>query len=286
MKHLKVRVGFALPSAIIYTVLLAVPIIIALLLSLTSWNGIGEIKFIGFNNFLRILQDKSLGNAIVNTVLITVVQLIVCNVLGLIMAMLINRTDRITSIFRTLYFAPYVLGGVAIAFVWKVIFAYNGVINIILGAVGMEEWITAFTATRNGALICIIIVGIWSSLGYYMMIYLAALQSVPLELYEAATVDGVNSWAKFWRITLPLITSGTMISVLMGFINGLKAYDIIKVMTDGGPGNSTETIVYNIVRYGFGNNRMGYASALAVVLFMAIGILALIILRIFKEKED
>mgnify|MGYP001193201171 FL=1 len=285
MKHSKASVAFAIPSIIVYSVLLAVPILIALLLSFTSWNGIGEIKYIGFNNFLRIFKDKSLGIAIENTVLVTVVQLIICNVLGLFMAMLVNRTDRLTSILRTFYFIPYVLSSVAIAFVWKAIFAYNGVINTILKTVGLEKWITAFTSNRKGALICIIIVGIWNTLGYYMMIYLAALQSVPQELYEAAKVDGVNNWTKFWHITLPLITSGTMISVLMGLINGLKAYDIVKVMTDGGPGNSTETIVYSIVRYGSSNNMMGYASALAVALFLAIAVFTLIVIRFFRNKE-
>ena len=285
MKHTKVSVGFAIPSAIIYTALLAVPILIALALSFVDWNGIGAMHYVGFDNFTKIFKDRVFGIAVSNTLIITVVQTLLCNVIGLAMAMLVNRSDRVTSMFRALYFIPYVLGGVAIAFVWKVIFSYNGVLNLILDAVGLDHLITAFTATRTGALICVIVVGTWSSLGYYMMIYLAALQSVPQELYEAATVDGANGWNRFRRITLPLITSGTMVSVLMSLINGLKAYDLVKIMTDGGPGNLTETIVYSIVRYGFSNNKMGYASALAVVLFIAISAFSLIVLRLFQRKE-
>ena len=102
----------------------------------------------------------------------------------------------------------------------------------------------------------------------------------------SATVDGASGWTKFRFITLPLITAGTMVSVLMSLINGLKAYDMVKIMTDGGPGNLTQTIVYSIVRYGFGNNKMGYASALAVVLFIAISAFSLIVLRLFQGKED
>lgn len=286
MKHTKVSVGFAIPSAIIYTALLVMPILIALGLSFVDWNGIGAMTFVGFNNFTKIFKDRIFGTAISNTIIITVVQTLLCNVLGLAMAMLVNRTDKLTSAFRALYFIPFVLGGVAIAFVWKVIFSYNGVLNLILDAVGLDHLIRVFTATRTGALICIIVVGTWSSLGYYMMIYLAALQSVPQELYEAATVDGASGWKRFLYITLPLITSGTMVSVLMSLINGLKAYDLVKIMTDGGPGNLTETIVYSIVRYGFSNNKMGYASALAVVLFIAISAFSLIVLRLFQGKED
>lgn len=286
MKHTKVSVGFAIPSAIIYTTLLAVPILIALVLSFVDWNGIGAMTYVGFSNFTKIFKDRIFGVAVSNTIIITLTQTLLCNVLGLAMAILVNRYDRVTSMFRALYFIPYVLGGVAIAFVWKVIFSYNGVLNLILDAIGLDQFITAFTATRSGALICIIVVGTWSSLGYYMMIYLAALQSVPQELYEAATVDGASGWNKFRRITLPLITSGTMVSVLMSLINGLKAYDLVKIMTDGGPGNLTETIVYSIVRYGFSNNKMGYASALAVVLFIAISAFSLIVLQLFQRKED
>lgn len=286
MKHTRVSVGFAIPSAIVYIALLVVPILIALALSFVDWNGIGAMTFVGFENFTKIFKDRIFSTAVSNTVIITVVQTLLCNVLGLAMAVLVNRTDRLTAGFRALYFIPYVLGGVAIAFVWKVIFSYNGVLNLILGAVGLDHLIRAFTATRTGALVCIIVVGTWSSLGYYMMIYLAALQSVPQELYEAATVDGASGWKRFRHITLPLITFGTMVSVLMSLINGLKAYDLVKVMTDGGPGNLTETIVYSIVRYGFSNNKMGYASALAVVLFIAISAFSLIVLRLFRDKEE
>lgn len=285
MKHTKVSVGFAVPSIILYTCFLAIPILIALGLSFVDWNGIGTMTYVGLGNFTKIFKDRIFGISVANTVIITVVQTLLCNILGLAMAMLVNRSDRLTAAFRALYFIPYVLGGVAIAFVWKIIFAYNGVLNMILSAVGLDQLVTAFTATRFGALACIIVVGTWSSLGYYMMIYLAALQSVPQDLYEAATVDGASGWSKFRYITLPMITSGTMISVLMSLINGLKAYDLVKIMTDGGPGNLTQTIVYSIVRYGFSNNKMGYASALGVVLFVAISAFSLIVLRLFQRKE-
>lgn len=285
MKQMRVKAGFAVPAFVIYTLLLVVPIIMAFGLSFVSWNGIGEMKFVALQNYKQLFKDKSIGNAVFNTVVITLCQTIVCNVLGLFLAVLLNRTGRRTAIFRTIYFLPNVLSGVAIAFVWKAIFSYNGVLNTVLAAVGLDHLVAAFMSTHMSALVCIIIVGIWSSLGYYMMIYISALQSVPQELYEAAIVDGASAWSKFRYITLPLITSGTMVSFLMSIINGLRAYDVVKIMTDGGPGKMTETIVYNIVRYGFNGNMLGYSSAISVVLFLVIGLISILIVKAFNKQE-
>lgn len=286
MKQMRVKAGFAAPAFLIYTVLLVVPIIMAFCLSFFNWNGIGEMTFIGFKNYTQVLKDKSIGNAVSNTLIITVVQTLVCNVLGLLLAVLLNKTGKRTAIFRTIYFLPNVLSGVAIAFIWKAIFSYNGVLNTLLAAVGLDHLIANFMTTHASALTCIIIVGIWSSLGYYMMIYVSALQSVPAELYEAATVDGASAWNKFRYITLPLITSGTMVSVMMSIINGLRAYDVVKIMTDGGPGKMTETIVYNIVRYGFNGNMMGYSCAISVVLFLVIAAVSILITKVFNKKQE
>lgn len=285
MNQIRVKAGFAAPAFFVYTLLLVIPILMAFGLSFVSWNGISEMSFVGLRNYAQVFRDKSIGNAVLNTLLITIVQSVVCNVLGLLLAVLLNKTGKRTAIFRTIYFLPNVLSGVAIAFVWKAIFSYNGVLNTVLAAVGLDHLVAAFMSTHASALVCIIIVGIWSSLGYYMMIYISALQSVPQELYEAATVDGASSWSKFRYITLPMITSGTMVSFLMSIINGLRAYDVVKIMTDGGPGKMTETIVYNIVRYGFSGNMMGYSSAIAVILFVAIGMISILIVKAFHKQE-
>lgn len=285
MKQMKVKAGFAAPAFFIYTLLLVVPIIIAFGLSFVNWNGIGEMKYIGLKNYMMVFKDKSIRNAVFNTLVITLAQTLVCNVLGLFLAVLLNKTGKKTAVFRTIYFLPNVLSGVAIAFVWKAIFSYNGVLNTILSAVGLDHLVAAFMSTHTSALVCIIIVSIWSSLGYYMMIYISALQSVPQELYEAAIVDGASAWNKFRYITLPLITSGTMVSVLMSIINGLRAYDVVKIMTDGGPGKMTETIVYNIVRYGFSGNMMGYSSAISVVLFTVIALISILLIKAFNKRE-
>lgn len=265
--------------------LLVIPIIIALGLSFTKWDGIGPVRFAGFNNYSLMLKDVRLRTAMVNTLIITAVVVIVDNVLGLFLAVLLNKTGARTSFFRTAFFVPFVLSSVAISFVWKSVLSYTGVLNSILTSLGLETLVGNYIGSRGPALVSICCIEIWRTLGFHMVLYLAALQTVPRDLYEACTVDGGNAWNKFRYITLPMIVPGATVSVLMSVINELRIYDIIKVMTDGGPGYDTETIVYNIVSKGFSSNMMGYSSAIAVVLFIFIGGLSVWINSRSKKLE-
>lgn len=277
MKRNKVPIGFAAPAWILYTVLLVIPIIMALGLSFTKWNGVGPISFNGLDNYKLMLSDTRLANAAKNTLIITGVVVVAVNILGLLLAIMLNKGSARTSFFRMIFFIPFVLSSVAISFVWKSILSYSGVLNSILRSLGLEQLVGNFLGTRSGALVCICVVEIWRTLGFHMVLYLAALQTVPKELYEACTVDGGSAWDKFRSITLPMIVPGTAVSVLMSIINELRVYDIVKILTDGGPGYDTETVVYNIVAKGFNNNMMGYSSAIAVVLFLVIGGISLFI---------
>lgn len=285
MRKNKVSFGFAVPAFVIYTVLLVVPILMAFYYSFFNWNGFKEMKFLGLKNYANLFHDARLGNSVINTLLIAVIVIVAVNVLGLALAMLVNRSSKVHNFFRAIYFIPYVLSAVAISFVWKSIFSYKGVLNGILEALGGSGLMGNWLGTRGAALTCIIIVEIWRTLGYHMMLYLAALQTVPHDLYEACTIDGGNSWNKFRNVTLPLIVPGMSVSLLMSIINELRTYDIVKIMTDGGPGYATETIVYNIVSQGFTSNMVGYSSAIAVVLFLAIGIISVLVVWAMGKKE-
>jgi ABC-type sugar transport system permease subunit len=271
MQNKKVSILFALPAGLIYTALLVIPIILALFISFTKWNGFSAIQFIGLDNYSRVFSDKRLGGAIINTLVISLVFVTAVNVLGLLFALAVNRPGSRSNFFRAAFFCPFVLSSVAVSFVWKSILSYTGVLNTVLQSVGLEGMIGNYFGSRNSALICICVVEIWRGLGYYMVIYLAALQTVPAELYEACTVDGGSAWQKFTSVTLPMIIPGATVSILMSVINILRVYDTVKVLTDGGPGYDTETVVYNIVAQGFSNNLLGYSSAIAVVLFLVIG---------------
>ncbi|MCD7744621.1 MAG: sugar ABC transporter permease [Lachnospiraceae bacterium] len=285
MKKNKVSFVFALPAFAIYTALLVIPIIMALGISFFKWNGFNEMTFVGIDNYVSLFQDARLGNAVINTVIIAGSVIIIVNVLGLVLAMLVNRSSRVNNFFRTIFFIPFVLSAVALSFVWKSILSYNGVLNGFLKTVGLSNLVGNWLGKRGSALICIIIIEIWRTLGYHMMLYLAALQAIPEELYEACTMDGGNRWDKFRNVTLPLIVPGMSVSILMSIINELRIYDVVKIMTDGGPGYATETIVYNIVAQGFSNNIVGYSSAIAVVLFLAIGTLSVFVVTQMGKRE-
>lgn len=285
MKKDKVSVLFALPGGIIYTVLLVIPIVLALAISFTQWNGISQIKFIGIENYIRLFSDSRLSNAVSNTAIITVVIVIIVNVFGLLLAMLLNQAGKRSNIFRTMFFLPVVLSAVAVSFIWKSILSYTGVYNNLLESLGLVGWINNYFGSRTGALVCICIVEVWRALGFHMVLYLAALQTVPQELYEACIVDGGNAWDKFKSVTMPLIVPGATVSILMSIINELRVYDVIKIMTDGGPGYDTESIVYNIVARGFGNNQMGYSSAIAVALFIVIGSISVFVMNRSSKLE-
>lgn len=285
MKKNKVSFGFAVPAFIIYTGLLVIPIIMAFYISFFKWNGFNEMEFMGLENYVNLFHDQRLGNAVINTLIIAVSVIVVVNVLGLCLAMLVNKASKVNNFFRTIFFIPFVLSAVALSFVWKSILAYNGVLNGLLTSLGQSDLIGNWLGQRGTALVCIIIVEIWRTLGYHMMLYLAALQSVPGDLYEACTVDGGNRWNKFRNVTLPLIVPGMSVSILMSIINELRIYDVVKIMTDGGPGYDTETVVYNIVANGFSNNIVGYSSAIAVILFLVIGVISVFVVSAMSKKE-
>jgi ABC-type sugar transport system permease subunit len=244
LKRDTVSFAFVTPALIIYVVLLIIPILIAFGFSFTNWNGVAVTppKFIGFDNYKALFSDVRLGEAVGNTVLITAVVVISVNLIGLGLGLLLNKAGRMISVSRSVFFAPYVLSTVAISFIWLSILSYTGVFNSFLTSIGLEQFTSDFIGTKASALRSICLVEIWRTLGFHMVIYLAALQTVPQDLYEACTVDGGNSWHKFRYVTLPLIIPGITISFLMSIINELRMYDIVKVLTDGGPGYATETI--------------------------------------------
>ena len=279
MKKNKVSFIFAAPAWIVYTVLLIIPILMAFVFSFFKWNGISTMKFAGLGNYIRIFQDARLGNALENTLIVASVVVVFVNAGGLFVAILLNKSTWFSNLCRTAYFIPVIMSTVAVSFVWKSILAYNGVLNSILQSIGLENIIINSMSSRGSALTCVCLVEIWKNFGYYMMIYVAALQTVPAELYEACIVDGGNAWDQFRNVTLPMIIPGASVSVIMSIINELKIYDVIKVMTDGGPGYDTETIVYNIVAQGFSNSRVGYSSAISILLFIVTAAISAFIMR-------
>jgi ABC-type sugar transport system permease subunit len=277
---------FVVPAFVLYTALMIVPIIIVFISSFTNWDGISPtFKFIGLANYIKIPTDERFISSIKTTFEITGVVVIITNVFGLLLAILLNKAKSMTNFFRSIFFIPVLLSGVAIAFSWNGILSYTGILNSLLKTVGLRSLIQDWFGTRHNALISIGTVEIWRTLGYCMVIYLAALQTVPQDLYEACTIDGGNSWDKFKNVTLPMIIPGITICSILSILNETKLFDTPMILTGGGPGFDTETIVLTIFKRALGTSKFGYGSALALILFVIIVSITLIQLKISNMIE-
>ncbi len=277
---------FLLPAFVIYTVLLILPILGAFYLSFTDWNGISPgYHIVGLKNYMDMLRDMRLRNAIGITLAITLTVSISVNVLGLFIASLVNQAGKWVNAIRSVFFLPYVISTVAISFIWLSILSYTGVLNRILEMAGLGNLAADYIGNASNAVKSICVIEIWRTLGFHMVLYLASIQTVPEELYEACTMDGGNRWQKFRYVTLPMIVPGITISVIMSIMTEMKQYDIVKVITNGGPGYSTETITFNIVTQAFGNNMLGYSSAIAVFLFVVIAAITILQLKVRSRME-
>ncbi len=277
---------FIIPAFLIYTFLMIIPILGAFGLSFTDWNGISDsYHFVGLKNYSSMFTDSRLHNAIGITLKITITVSLAVNVLGLFIACLLNRTKKIVNALRSVFFLPYVISTVAISFIWLSILSYTGVLNSVLNLIGLGDFAADYIGNTRNAVKSICVIEIWRTLGFHMVLYLASIQTVPEELYEACTMDGGSRWQKFRYITLPMIIPGITISVIMSIMTEMKQYDIVKIITNGGPGYSTETITYNIVTQAFGNNMLGYSSSIAVFLFLVIAAISIVQLRISGRME-
>ena len=278
---------FIFPAFIIYTMLMIFPIVGAFGLSFTDWNGISSgYHLVGLRNYIEMFQDERLRNAIGITLKITITVSVSVNVLGLFIACLLNRAKKLTNVLRSIFFLPYVISTVAISFIWLSILSYTGVLNNMLEMIGMGNVVADYIGNAENAVKSICVIEIWRTVGFHMVLYLTSIQTVPEELYEACTVDGGSRWQKFRYITIPMIIPGITISVIMSIMTEMKQYDIVKIITNGGPGYSTETITYNIVTQAFGNNRLGYSSAIAVFLFVVIAVISILQLNVSSRMEE
>lgn len=282
-----VTVGFLSPAFLFFVVFIIVPTIASVYYSFTSWDGVSpDVKFIGIRNYIEIFTSKRFYNALKNTVLLTVFISIFENFFALVLALLVDHVFRLKNLFRSIFYIPVILSGIVSGFIWKTIYNYNfGVINSLLDSIGKGNLKQDWIGNPKLALLMVGIVLVWKGAGYYMIIYLASLQGVPADLIEAAKIDGAGPWHIFRSITVPLISGAFTINFTLSLINGLKVFDQISVMTDGGPGFATETIVYLLYKVGFGEGRQGYGTAVGIVLLFIIIILNAVQQKFLKSRE-
>lgn len=278
---------FILPSLLLYTLFVIAPTVSSVYLSFTSWDGVSpEARYIGLANFEEIWKSERVHNALKNTIILTIALVFLENIVALILAMLVDQVRWFRNLFRSIFYFPVLLSGLVMGFVWTIILNYNfGVLNQLLERVGLGSLKADWLGDPDYAIVAIILSTVWKAAGYYMIIYLAALQGIPPELTEAASIDGANKWQQFRHITFPLLAGAVTVCMMLSMIGSLKIFDQIAVMTDGGPGFATETLTYIVYKVGFGELRQGFGTAMALVLFLLILIVSIIQIKVLRKRE-
>lgn len=286
MKHSKLYdTLFLAPGFLIYIIFMIVPVVMCFLYSFTNWDGISATyKIIGFRNFENLFKDAAFFQAMQVTIIIMIVTTLIYNVFGIILAALLNDKGKLLGFSRSAIFIPTVMSSVVVAFIWSYMVQTNGgVINSVIELFGGQT--VDFYSTPTTTIFMISGIICWNSLGFFVVIYISTLSTIPQEIYEACMVDGANWFQRFFHITLPLLAPGITINCILAVAGGLKQYDHVKVITGGGPGGATQTVTLFSVEKAFEYNRRGYSSAAVIILFLIIVILSVIQLSISKRHE-
>lgn len=276
---------YTLPAILLVTVMMYIPFIMSGYYSLTEWNGIAkEAKFIGLDNFVTIFsKSKDFINALLFTGKYTVLFIVFSNVLALALAVCLTKKFRLANVLRGVFFVPYIMSMTIVGFIWKFIFTQG--FSKLADLTGWGIWDLSWLGDPSLAFYSVVLVGVWQSLGFYIVLYIAGLQAVPADVLEAATVDGANSRQRFFQVTLPLLGPSITTCIFMSLTNGLKVFDIILALTKGGPGASTYSVTLQIYKEAFQNNNYGLGSAESIVYFLVVLVLTQLVLKFFSSRE-
>lgn len=283
---------FVLPTFIFFLVFIAYPFFRAIGISFTTWAGYDEPQFVGLKNFINLAHDRIFWIALKNTLVFTLATTVLQTAIPLLVAVLLFAKWRGGVFFRTVFFIPVIISFLVSALIWRMIYdATFGILNGLLIAVGLESWTRAWLALPETVMPSIIVVSLWISLGFYMLIFYAGLQSIPAELYEAASIDGASTWRKLLHVTVPMLWPVTTVVMVINIIGGVRVFDIIYVMTTGGPNHASEVLgtylyVTAFGATGGGSASMGYASAIGVVILMLSLVGTSIQLRLTGNRTD
>jgi multiple sugar transport system permease protein len=274
---------FVSPAMILFLIFTVLPVVFAFLLSFTNYDILSPVKWVGLANYARLLTDTIFQRGLLNVLYYALMFIPSMIGLSVLLALALNRNVPGMRIFRTLYYLPAVTSSIAASVVWTWMLQKDyGVINQFLALFGIVG--PAWLANSDTAMFAIVMVTLWQGLGGNIIIFLAGLQGIPPALYEAAKLDGANPWQLFQYVTLPLLRITTYLVAFLSLIGSLQLFDQAYAMTQGGPGYATTTAVYQIYNNGFGLLRMGYASAQAFVLALAILILSVIQMRLNRDQ--
>jgi raffinose/stachyose/melibiose transport system permease protein len=273
---------------VVYAFVVVYPSLAGAVYAFTDWSGVGGgAKFVGLDNFKHLFTDDQSLGSLRNTILLTIFIVIVQNAIGLGLALGVHARIRSTHALRAIFFAPAVVSPVVIAFLWKYLFNPDpdSGINALLGLVGLSFLQQDWLGNPSLALWSVGFTVVWQFAGYSMVIFLAGLQGVPRELEEAAAIDGAGRWMRFRKVVLPLIAPAVTINLMLSTIGGLKLFDQVFAITNGGPGYATETLSTLIYKQAFVFGKYGYSTAVALVLAILVTAIALVQLRFLRSRE-
>lgn len=290
IQKLWLPVAFLLPAAVIMLTFMIVPMARTIIISFQSWNGVTPATWVGLGNYQDLVHDSMFGGALTHTVLFVVVTTVFQTVIPLLVAVLCNSRIRGSVVFRTIFFMPVVISLAVSGMLWSLIYDPNsGLINTVLNDMGLGSLTRLWLADSTTVLPAIMVVSVWQSMGFYLVIFFAGLQGIPPELHEAAAIDGANAWRQFLNVTLPLLTPVTTVVVVLNTINGIKAFDQIWVMTAGGPVHASDTLgtyLYSSAfgAYGSANPELGYASTIGVVILLLCVLVSIVQIRLGRAE--
>ncbi|RZB13638.1 sugar ABC transporter permease [Streptomyces sp. F001] len=279
--------SFTLPALVLFGVLVLAPILYAVYVSLFNWGGFGSPSdYVGLDNYSRLLRDPVFLGDLWRGLLLVLFSVCVQLPFALGMAVLLNQKLRGRALYRTLFFAPYVLSEVITGVLFSMIFApEDGLADHVLGAVGLDGLGGLWFADQDYVLPTLFLVMTWKYFGFHMMLYLAGLQGIPAELHEAARIDGAGPWQRFRHITLPLLGPTIRISVFLSVIGAIQLFDLVWVVTQGGPDHHSETMAVTMFQFGFKRFEIGYASAISIGMFLISLVFALIYQRSVLRRD-
>jgi putative chitobiose transport system permease protein len=279
--------AFLAPALLVLSLVVFWPALQAFYLSLTEYGFdiTQPPQWVGLENFQRLLKDKTFWQTLKNTVIYLVGVVPILAIAPLFLAILVNQKLKGMRWFRVAYYTPVVISMVVAGIAWRWLYDETGLLNgLIQWLTGQENWRVPWLTNPNLALFSVMAVTIWKGLGYYMVIYLAGLQSIPGELYEAAAIDGSDSWHKHWDITIPLMRPYVFLVAVISAISATKVFEEVFIMTQGGPLNSTKTVVYYVYEQAFQDLEMSYACTIGLVLFLMILVLSLVRLKLSHSE--
>lgn len=279
------ELSFVAPALVLFLVIVVWPFVSSFYYSFTQWDGISKPVYIGFDNFKNLFKEESFLIALRNTITFAVCGLIFSNALSLALALALNRAGKMQSVLRTIFYLPGVVSFVTMSIVWTLIYHNDGALNQLLRSIGLgsvaKEWLGNF----DTVIPALVVIMVWGGVGFGVIVFLAGLNSIPAELYEAADLDGAGPVMKFRFVTFPLLMSSITVVTFLGLTTTLRMFDLPFIMTGGGPGDASNTVAMIIYKQAFSYNSYGYSTAGGVLLFLFVGFVSLIQLKITTSKE-